>query len=356
MSPKSRLAARSFLMTFALLSLTGGCPPTPSVGGDGISGGSNSGPNGNLPVTALRPPGIYVTNQNNSITVFSLDASGNAKPQRTISGPSTGLSLPIGIAMDSKGDLYVANRTGSSVTVYAGDASGDAAPKRILIDPDMRSPASVAIGIGDEVFVTTCPGCGTGAGGQTGIFHFNNGADKSDFRIGGYSNVNTRMTYPGGINVYSDPLNPTNYYVIIGNSFGGPIEVFGARTPGDQFPVRTLAPRAGANLQGLAVAGNAIFLAIPGAVIDIYPIDALPTASPSATIPSSPQFPIVYPASIAVDAGVSPPIGYILDFSGDALFVMHTVGVAPNLTLDAVTQVVGDQTKLDGPLGVLVVR
>ena len=73
-------------------------------------------------------PGIYLTDVNNSIIAFSLDATGDAAPFRTITGPSTMLSLPIGLTVDHDGNVYVANRTGSSVTVYGPTATGDAAP------------------------------------------------------------------------------------------------------------------------------------------------------------------------------------------------------------------------------------
>lgn len=86
-------------------------------------GGGGSDP-ATPPVTTTTPtsnasatPGIYVTNQNNSVTVFALDATGNAAPAihviqtsgttpnltiasvRTIQGAATGLSAPLGITV-----------------------------------------------------------------------------------------------------------------------------------------------------------------------------------------------------------------------------------------------------------------
>jgi len=64
--------------------------------------------------------------------VFAIDASGDAAPVHVIGGPSTGLSLPIGIVVDHQDDLYIANRTGASITVYPSTADGDVAPERTL--------------------------------------------------------------------------------------------------------------------------------------------------------------------------------------------------------------------------------
>lgn len=75
-----------------------------------------------------------------AIDVFAPNANGNAgttaTPERYIGGALTGLAGIRQMALDSKGNLYVANRgdgsTNSSVTVYAPGASGDVAPIRTV--------------------------------------------------------------------------------------------------------------------------------------------------------------------------------------------------------------------------------
>ncbi len=74
---------------------------------------------------------LYVSNSD-SITVYAPGATGNAAPIRTISGASTGLSNPLGVAVDSAGHLYVANILGSSITMYALGATGNVAPLRTV--------------------------------------------------------------------------------------------------------------------------------------------------------------------------------------------------------------------------------
>jgi hypothetical protein len=324
----------------------GGCPPTTTATDD-----SNS-----TPVTYIRPPGIYVATSDNAVLVFSLDAQGDASTIRKISGLSTELDLPIGLAMDSQSNLYVASRKNSVINVYPGDADGDVAPTQRLTAAGMGSPTAIVLGLRGDLFVGNCPTCGQGGGGQSGVFHFPPGATQSDYVIGGASNDNTGFTAPGSVTLDEDPADPDRgAYVIVGNSFGGNVAVFGPGTEGDQLPIRTLAPRAGANIQAIAFAASAIFLSVPGAGVDIYPSNALANAAPSATL-GPPAVPVNYPGGIDVDVSVTPPVGYLGDYFGNAVFVIKTAGIAPNLTVDSVTSITGPATGLNGPLGVLVVK
>src|SRR5260370_1094589 len=68
-------------------------------------------------------------NSNNSITVYGRTASGNIAPLRTLSSPATGLSNPVGLALDlTNNELVVANPGNNSVTVYSRTAGGNTAP------------------------------------------------------------------------------------------------------------------------------------------------------------------------------------------------------------------------------------
>src|SRR3989441_8242464 len=101
---------------------------------------------------------LYVANagaMSSSITVYASGAGGapatpatNIAPTRTISGSGTGLDNPIGVGLDTAGNLYVANAgiTTSSITVYAPGASapsntitgtntGLASPQGVVLDP-----------------------------------------------------------------------------------------------------------------------------------------------------------------------------------------------------------------------------
>jgi hypothetical protein len=76
---------------------------------------------------------IYVTNRGltsgfNSVTVYPPLLAGagtlNQAPTANITGSNTELSYPVGIALDSAGDIYVANQGNDEITVYPPVPSG----------------------------------------------------------------------------------------------------------------------------------------------------------------------------------------------------------------------------------------
>ncbi len=97
------------------------------------------------------PPGIQV---------YALDANGDAKPLRTISGDKTQLDWPGGMKYNpDNGDLYVANDIGQSVLVFANapKANGNVAPARVIHGPStrLRNPTGVALDLKNkEVWVS----------------------------------------------------------------------------------------------------------------------------------------------------------------------------------------------------------
>lgn len=96
---------------------------------------------------------VFVTNTvNNSITVYN-DTDGGANnhdvpPKRVIEGRRTGLNTPCGISVDpANSEIVVSNVGGNSITLYSLDASGDAFPVR-RVDGNatgLDAPSSVAI-------------------------------------------------------------------------------------------------------------------------------------------------------------------------------------------------------------------
>ncbi len=62
---------------------------------------------------------IYVTNTStNTVTIYSPDAAGNVSPLAVIGGSETRLSNPTGIALDANGKIYVLNSGTSAISVY----------------------------------------------------------------------------------------------------------------------------------------------------------------------------------------------------------------------------------------------
>jgi DNA-binding beta-propeller fold protein YncE len=88
---------------------------------------------------AVRPP---------SITIFSGDAKGDARPMRTIQGDKTRLDFPMGLADDpANNEFAVANNGDNSVLVFARTADGNVGPVRVLVGAKtgINRPMGVAI-------------------------------------------------------------------------------------------------------------------------------------------------------------------------------------------------------------------
>jgi hypothetical protein len=90
-----------------------------------------------------------------AIKVYALDASGDAKPLRVITGDKSQLDWPGGMKFDPEnGDLYVANDIGQSVLVFANasTAQGNVAPARVIHGPStrLRNPTGVALDLRDQ--------------------------------------------------------------------------------------------------------------------------------------------------------------------------------------------------------------
>jgi hypothetical protein len=81
------------------------------------------------------------------IQVFAAGSNGNVASIRTITGAATGIAGPEGLALDAAGDLYVANAGTNAITVYAPGATGNAAPIRTIAGSKTRldAPCGVAL-------------------------------------------------------------------------------------------------------------------------------------------------------------------------------------------------------------------
>jgi hypothetical protein len=72
-------------------------------------------------------------NGDNSVLIFSRTAAGNVAPVRVIAGAETGINRPMGVAIDPvNNELWVSNFIDHSALVFDRKANGNAAPKRII--------------------------------------------------------------------------------------------------------------------------------------------------------------------------------------------------------------------------------
>jgi sugar lactone lactonase YvrE len=93
-----------------------------------------------------------------AVRIYRPGASANEAPVRTIIGGYTKLNGPGGLAIDSKGKVYVPNRWGAgagSVTIYGPEADGDVRPLSMIAGPatGLQSPVAVALGQRDTLYV-----------------------------------------------------------------------------------------------------------------------------------------------------------------------------------------------------------
>jgi hypothetical protein len=120
------------------------------------------------PSSVVKDPSgkIYVANEyggttgNGSITIYAAGSTGQVLPVATISGVNTGLTEPVGIALDSAGNIYVSNLFGGpslngSITEYAAGSNGDAAPIAIITSTTfaISEPQGIALDPADSIYV-----------------------------------------------------------------------------------------------------------------------------------------------------------------------------------------------------------
>src|SRR5580700_1647491 len=96
------------------------------VANDGGTQVAVFGPHANGNVKPARI--IGGSNSNLDVTEYAAGASGNVSPIDTIAGGNTQLTEPLGMAMNAKGELFVANGDASTIVVFAKGASGNATP------------------------------------------------------------------------------------------------------------------------------------------------------------------------------------------------------------------------------------
>jgi hypothetical protein len=93
---------------------------------------------------------LYVAGDNR-ILVYTMPRNGQAQLLRTIQGPKTQISVPVGLAINSLGELYVSNYGGpnqaSSIVKFAAGVSGNISP--IAVIPAAVNPDGSSTGIGN---------------------------------------------------------------------------------------------------------------------------------------------------------------------------------------------------------------
>ena len=117
---------------------------------------------------ALGPAGkIYVADKHvgphscGRVLVYAPGSYGDARPLASIEGPHTALQQPIGIAVDSMGDVYVTNQEGINQCGPHHSTVADINPRTPFASVIEYSAASVASGGGDIAPSATIGGIGS---------------------------------------------------------------------------------------------------------------------------------------------------------------------------------------------------
>ena len=383
-----------------------------------IIGGSNTGLNDPQGIALDSSGNIYVVDLG-AASVLVYPALGgstgllNESPTATISGTNTGLSLPIGIAVDSSANIYVADLRAASVFVYpplgsntgllnqaptatiSGSNTGLAFPIGIALDSraniyvtDLHaasvfvySPLGSNTGLLNEPPLATIAGSNTGLIGPYGVTLDSSGniyvADSNAAKVFVYpalgsstgphneaptitiSGSNTGLRQPFGIwldssgNIYVVNVTSVFVYPPLGSSTGllneAPIATISTTMPtGLSYP------------QGIALdsSGNIYVTDCPACYLGrgtpgvyVFPAGSNASTAPSATISGSATG-LESPDGIALDSSGNIYVADDGDGSCDGTASVYVYPAGSNANAAPSTTINGLSTDLCDPIGI----
>jgi sugar lactone lactonase YvrE len=258
---------------------------------------------------------IYVTNYTtNTVTIYPANANGNVPPVAVIGGSDTQLLNPTSIALDTNGKIYVVTNFESSIAVYPplGASTGilNEAPIADITgsNTQFRFPHAIALDSQGNIFVANGEG-GPGFHGSVTVYP-----------AGSTGNVAPIVTITGSATALASPLGialdsagniyVANQYVAggISSSNDSSITVYPAGSNGNVAPISTIAgSNTGLeNLSGIALdSSRNLYVTASttgvGPKINVYPAGSSGNASPNAIITGSATQ--LEGPGIAVDSG-----------------------------------------------------
>lgn len=276
------------------------------------------------------------------ITVYSAGSNGNVAPTATIFGAATGLFNPLGIALDSEGNIYVSNGEGqfsfgtvtvtleASITVYSAGSTGNVAPIRTITgnDTGLYYPQGIALDSSGNLYTE-----GYVNGGGDGVNAYAAGSNGDVSPLTSIIGADTGLAGPNGIVVDAGGR------LYVSNSGGGPtgggsVTIYAAGSTGDAVPATTItssfAGLPSASRVAVDSAGN-IYVANEsgGGSVDIYSAGSYATDTPGATIAGD-NTGLNYPLGIAVDFA-----GNIFVLNRDNAVTVYPAGTAGDVTPNA---------------------
>ena len=242
-----------------------------------------------------------------TVNVYPADGNANIAPIAIIAGLKTELSSPTGIALDSKGQIYVTNASKvpsfSAVEVYPVGSNGDVAPIATIRGnrTGLTNPQGVTLGANGDIYVTDDP-----------VLPSSLEYDSVVYRPGSNGNIApivlirgnmTGLNWPEGISL---DLSGNIYVVNSGpwNTYPGTVTVYPPARSGNVKPLTTIrgGPDTGISRPtsvALDSDGN-IYVGNLDSSVTIYPAGTRSNVRPGATI-KGPNTRLC-PSAIAVDS------------------------------------------------------
>jgi len=340
-------------------------PNYPNVTPSATISGSNTGLNA--------PYGIALDSSGNIYLADALAASAfvypplaslpsqpnypNVTPTAAISGSDTGLSYPQGIALDSSRNIYVADSSANKVFVYPAGSNGNGAPSPTTISTTMTTglgwPQGIALDSSGKIYVTDD---GFSGGGPGSVFVYPAGSNANAALTATISGNNTGLSYPQGIALDSSG----NIYVA--DESATSVFVYSAGSKGNVAPTATISG-SDTNLdtpEGIALdSSRNIYVADDGddscdgtESVYVYSAGSNSNAAPSATI-SGGSTGLCYPYGIALDSSGNI---YVADEGAASVFVYPPLASLPSQpnypNVTPIATISGSNTGLSGPYGI----
>jgi sugar lactone lactonase YvrE len=224
--------------------------------------------------------------------VYRAGSNGNVAPIVTLAGKNTSLFTPAGITLDGAGNIYVTNDdyTGGdiagSIEVFPPGSNGNVTPTVIIYGScsNLNVPQGVAVDSAGNIYVADR---GPGYGNTGAITEYAAGSNDCATPEATISGTTTGLTQPTGMIVDSSGK------LYITDSYTDSIAVFSAGSNGNVAPIETIAdPNTGIDFPlgvALDTSGN-IYIANGGSPdggfdsITVYPVGSNANVAPTATI------------------------------------------------------------------------
>jgi sugar lactone lactonase YvrE len=307
---------------------------------------------------------IYVADWNqSSVFVYPPVASStgqlNEVPSATISGANTGMIGPDGLFVDSSSNIHVADFYADSVSVFPAGSSGNIPPSSGTIGTTtaigLNSPRGIALDPSGNIYVADCPVC-YGYPGNPGVFVYSAGSNGNTAPSAIISGPNTDLSAPEGIALDSS----SNLYVMdVGSSPITPkVFVYPARSNGNVVPSATISGTSTGleDPSGIALdSNNNIYVIDSDGACDstvkvlIYAAKSDGDVAPIATL-SGRSTGLCGPTGIALDS--SDKI-YVADNAAQSVFIYPPLGGSTGLLNEAPSAIIsGSSTGLSEPYGI----